>query len=107
MFVFIVLMSFSKFKVLIRGRLFWARSLLSTGAGELIFTVIGGIMVWGGLQPWWKIAHIMFNAYVFKMLYASIAVWPTVWIAKLLKRLEQTDVFDDGINYNPFNLSAD
>ena len=48
----------------------------------------------------------MFNAYLFKMIYASIAVWPTVWLARLLKRVEKTDVFDDGINYNPFKLDV-
>ena len=104
---FINIFIISKFKVLIKGRLFWLKSLCSTGIGELVFTIVGGVLVWGGIQSSSKIALIMLNAYTFKMLYAFIAVWPTALIAKVLKRVEQTDIYDVGISYNPFKLDVD
>lgn len=92
----------SKFKIIMHGKNFWLRSLFSTGIGELIFTLVGGTMVYAGVQPWSKIIFLMLDGYLFKMLYALIAVWPTVLIVMLLKKAEKTDAYDYNVNYNPF-----
>ena len=97
----------SRWKVILKGRVFWARSLLSTGIGELLFSVIGGTMAYAGVEPWSKIVFLMLDGYAFKMLYACIAVWPVVLIVILLRKAEKVDVYDIDINYNPFKLSLD
>ena len=82
------------------------RSLFSTGIGELTFTIVAGSMAFFGVEPFGKAMLLMLNGYLFKMLYASIAVWPTVMLVNFLKRSEKVDAYDIGVNYNPFKLSV-
>ena len=97
----------SKFKVSLKGRFFWIRSIFSTAVGELTFTIIAGIMVWAGIEPWPKMAILLLDAYAFKVVYAFIATWPAAILVKLLKNAEHPDIYDVGIDYNPFKLSVD
>lgn len=97
----------SKWKILMYGKHFWLRSLISTGAGELIFSTLGGTLAYAGVEPWSKIVFLMLDGYLFKMIYASIAVWPIALIAYLLKKAEKVDVYDYGVNYSPFRLSVE
>lgn len=97
----------SKWKLLMHGKHFWIRSLISTGIGEFFFTVIGGSLAYFGVQPAEKIFFLMLDGYLFKMLYASIAVWPATFIVFSLKKSEKVDIYDHGVNYNPFKLSTD
>lgn len=97
----------SKFKIILKGRFFWARSLFATGVGELIFTALAGIMVWAGIQSWSHMAIILIDAYIFKMIYATIAIIPAATLVVFLKRSEHVDIYDININYNPFKLKID
>jgi hypothetical protein len=97
----------SKWKVLWYGKHFWIRSLASTGFGELTFSIIGGSAAYVGIEPWNKIPFLMLDGYLFKMLYAIIAVWPAAILVVFLKRSEKVDVYDKEINYNPFQWSLD
>lgn len=102
---FINIYVISKWKILMHGKHFWIRSLVSTGVGELLFTVIGGTLAYVGVEPWTKIVFLMLDGYLFKMIYAFIAVWPAVMVAGYLKKIEGVDVYDYNISYNPFKLS--
>jgi uncharacterized PurR-regulated membrane protein YhhQ (DUF165 family) len=97
----------SKFKIILHGRFFWARSLLSTAIGELIFSFVGGAMVYMGIEPWSKMIFLMLDGYLFKVLYAFIAVWPIALLVKYLKHVECSDVYDIGVNYNPFKYNTE
>lgn len=103
---FINIYAISKFKILMSGKYFWARSLLSTGIGELAFSVAGGTLAYVGVEPLSKIPFLMLNGYLFKMFYAFLAVWPVVILTAWLKKSENTDIYDHGINYNPFKLTT-
>ena len=104
---FVNIYAISKFKILMYGKYFWLRSLLSTGIGEFIFSVIGGTLAYAGVMPIAKIPFLMLDGYLFKMLYAFIAVWPVVLIAAMLKKSEKVEIYDYGISYNPFKISID
>jgi queuosine precursor transporter len=97
----------SKWKIFLKGRYFWLRSLGSTAIGELLFTIIGGALSYSGIEPFHQMFWLMFDGYMFKMIYAFIAVWPIALLAIMLKRIEKVDVFDNNINYNPFKLGVD
>ncbi len=96
----------SKWKILMYGKHFWFRSLFSTGVGELFFSIIGGTLAYSGVEQWSKIVFLMLDGYIFKMLYAFIAVWPAAFLVYCLKRAESVDVYDQGINYSPLIYSA-
>lgn len=101
---FINIYIISKWKIHLRGKYFWFRSLCSTGIGELTFTLIGGTIAYVGVEPWSKIIFLMLDGYIFKLLYALIAVWPSAFFAVVLKRLEKTDIYDYNVDYNPFRF---
>lgn len=101
---FINIYIISKFKIIMQGKHFWIRSLFSTGLGELTFSVIGGTLAYAGVEPWSKIVFLMLDGYMFKMLYAFIAVWPAVILTGYLKRVEHVDVYDYKVDYNPFKI---
>lgn len=88
------------------GKYFWLRSLLSTGIGELVFSVVGGSLAYVGVEPLSKIPFLMLDGYIFKMIYAFIVVWPVVMLTIWLKNSEKIDAYDHGISCNPFKLSV-
>lgn len=104
---FINIYIISKWKIYLEGKHFWLRSLISTCIAELSFTLIGGTLAYAGVQPWSKIIFLMLDGYLFKVLYALIAVWPAFLVATLLKRAEGTDVYDYDISYNPLKFGLD
>lgn len=53
--LFINIYVISKWKILLKGKYFWMRSLCSTGIGELVFTIIGGSISYIGVEPLSKI----------------------------------------------------
>ncbi len=97
----------SRCKIIMKGKNFWIRSLLSTGIGELFFTLIGGTFAYVGVQPWSKIVFLMLDGYLIKMIYALIAVLPTTLLVNYLKKVESVNIYDNDINYNPFRLNLD
>lgn len=101
---FLNIFAISKFKILMSGKNFWFRSLLSTAIGELVFSILGGFLAYVGVESWSRIPFLMLDGYIFKMAYAFLAVWPIVIITSWLKKSEQLDTYDYSINYNPFKL---
>lgn len=104
---FINIYVISKWKIVMHGKYFWFRSLFSTAIGELTFTAIGGTLAYSGVEPWSKIVFLMLDGYLFKMLYAFIAVWPAAYLVACLKKVEGVDMYDKGIDYNPFKINCD
>lgn len=95
----------SKWKIILHGKYFWIRSLCSTAIGEFAFSVVGALIGFAGVEPSSKILWLMLGGYSFKMIYAFIAIWPAVALAKLLKQAEGVDIYDYNVNYNLFKLS--
>lgn len=104
---FINIYIISRWKVLMHGKHFWFRSLTSTGVGELTFSVIGGTIAYAGVEPWSKIIFLMLDGYLFKLLYAFIAVWPATFFVYQLKKSEGIDIYDEKIDYSPFRIRVE
>lgn len=78
----------TRWKYKLNGRYFWFRSLLASSLSEGMATFIAGFMTFWGMIPTISILMLMFNALVFKIIYGFFAVWPTSFIAYILKRKE-------------------
>ena len=101
---FINIYVISKWKIIFHGRYFWLRSLLSTAVGELAFTIIGSPLSYVGVEPISKILWLAIDGYIFKMIYAFFAIIPVAILTNVLKKVENVDIYDNGINYNPFKF---
>lgn len=96
----------SKTKILLRGRYFWMRSLISTLIGEGIFNLIAFSIMFIGVVSFKVYLDVMLFSYAFKSVWAIVAVWPASIFTRLLKIAEKVDVYDHHVNFNPFKLST-
>lgn len=94
----------SKWKVLMRGRVFWIRSILATCIAELILILITVLIAFVPVIKFDMTMRVFLNAYFLEIIYAFIFVIPAQLIVNFLKKHEGIDAYDYGISYNPFNF---
>lgn len=97
----------TKCKILLKGRFFWLRSLGSTCFGELALTIVVFIITFSGITSNAHVMQLVISAYLFKVIFAAIAVVPASYLVKFLKRAENIDVYDYSTNFNPFKFSIE
>lgn len=94
----------SKWKILIRGKVFWVRSILATCISEFILILITVLIAFVPFINLTNTIHVFVNAYLLEIIYAVIFVIPAQMLVLYLKRQEGIDAYDYGISYNPFNF---
>jgi len=97
----------SKWKILLRGKYFWLRSLGASAVGELIFTIIAYITEFLGVTPLSNLLQLMAISYIIKIVLNPILVIPSMFIAFVLKQLENLDTYDYSTNFNPFKFTLE
>lgn len=94
----------SRMKVWMEGKHLWMRTIGSTIVGEGVDSIIFVLIAFYGTVPTSVLFTIMLSGYVLKVAYEVIATPLTYGIVRWLKRAEGIDVYDRGVNYNPFKL---
>lgn len=94
----------SKWKIFMKGKKFWLRSIGSTAIAELVMNIIICFMAFSGIGTFLDVVKITFSAYALEMIYACIFVIPAALLAAFLKKHENIDAFDFDTNYNPFRV---
>lgn len=94
----------SKMKIAQQGRNFSARAILSTVAGESLDSLIFFPLALSGVVPASELPVLMLWQVVLKTGYEVVALPITIRVVKFMKRYEQEDVYDEGIDYNVFRL---
>lgn len=90
----------SRMKVFSRGKNFSARAVLSTVAGESADSLLFFPLAFGGLMPVSELLKMMLVQVVLKTLYEVIILPVTVRVVRYIKRVDQSDVYDEHISYN-------
>ena len=93
----------SKMKVADKGKRFGIRAVLSSVAGECADSLIFIPIAFFGLS-FKQMLPIMLAQVSFKLLYELVVLPLTAVVVKKVKALEETDVFDTDISYNPFKI---
>lgn len=93
----------TKWKYQLKGKYFWIRSLAASSLSEGVATFITGIIAFVSIMSLKDILYIMTNAFLFKIAYGFIAVWPASFLAFLLKKSE-IEITKDPI-FNPFKTN--
>ncbi|NOT01693.1 MAG: queuosine precursor transporter [Phycisphaerales bacterium] len=94
----------SRMKVLTRGRHLWTRTIGSTVVGQAIDSVVLYPFAFLGVWSYATIGKVVLVNWVFKVAIEVVMTPVTYRVVGALKRAEQVDVFDDGVDYNPFHL---
>lgn len=95
----------SRMKVAMNGKKLWMRTISSTVVGEGVDTVVFVTIAFYGTIPFAVLVTTIWSGYLFKVIYEIIATPITYAVVNWLKRAEGIDVYDRGIDYNPFHLS--
>ncbi|MCW5589909.1 MAG: queuosine precursor transporter [Legionellales bacterium] len=99
---FINIFFISKWKILTRGRFYWIRSTCSTTISVFAFSAIACIIAYSGVYTLKEIINSIFSSYIICQAIIILLSFFGIFIVAYLKRVENVDVFDIGVNFNPF-----
>ena len=91
----------TKWKILVKGRYFWLRSVGSSTIGELVFTVLSIEVIFFHQIPENTILQLMLTSYAFKVIFSIIVVFPATILVYFLKNKENIDLVGGSLNANP------
>lgn len=94
----------SRMKLACRGRRFSLRAIVSTVAGETADSLIFFPTAFGGIIAWRELAVMMALQIVLKSLYEVIVLPLTIRVVKAVKRIDGSDVYDEGISYKIWKI---
>ena len=94
----------SRMKIASKGERFSLRAICSTVVGETGDSLIFFPIAFGGLIGWKELFIMMVTQIVLKTLYEIIVLPVTIRVVKKVKKMEETDVFDDNVSYNVLNV---
>jgi uncharacterized integral membrane protein (TIGR00697 family) len=94
----------SKMKIMQRGRGFSIRAIVSTLVGEGADSLVFFTIAFSGVIPTNDLLMLMLTQTAMKTGYEIIALPITNILVKWVKKREQTDVYDEGISYNPLKI---
>lgn len=97
----------SKWKILLRGRFFWFRSVSSSIIGDGITVTLSILGIFAGRIPTDAYMLTLFPEFVIMIVFSSISAIPASYLANFVKKAEKLDTYDIGISFNPFKLAID
>ena len=92
----------SKMKLRNQGRYFSLRAIVSTLVGETADSLLFFPIAFWGLIGVKELAGMMAAQIVLKSLYEVLVLPLTIRVVKAVKRMEDTDVYDEGVSYSIF-----
>lgn len=94
----------SRMKITSNGRNFSARAILSTLVGETGDSLIFFPIAFGGVIPISDLLKMMALQVFLKTMYEVIVLPITIRVVKVIKKNEETDVYDENISYNILHI---
>ena len=94
----------SRMKLACRGKRFSLRAIVSTVAGETADSLIFFPTAFGGIIAWRELVVMMALQIVLKSLYEVIVLPLTIRVVKAVKRIDGSDVYDEGISYKIWKI---
>jgi len=95
----------SKVKVLMKGKDFSVRAILSTLVGEAADSFIFIIIAFAGNLPFNVLIGMIFTQATIKTIYEIVILPFTILVVNWVKKVEGIDTFDESISYNPFSIN--
>lgn len=89
----------SRMKIASQGHNFSARAILSTVVGESADSLIFFPIAFGGIIAWPTLFKMLCLQIILKSAYEIIILPVTIRIVKAVKRIDGSDVYDNGISY--------
>lgn len=94
----------SRMKLRSGGRHFSVRAIASTVVGETADSLIFFPIAFGGVIAWRELAVMMLLQIVLKSMYEVVVLPLTVRVVRYVKRVDGSDVYDEGISYKIWKI---
>jgi len=94
----------SKMKMATHGKYFSLRAVASTLAGESADSLLFFPIAFGGLIPVNELFIMIGTQAFLKSLYEVIILPLTIRVVRYIKRIDNTDVYDEDVSYNIMNI---
>ena len=94
----------SKMKVASKGKHFSLRAIVSTLVGESADSLIFFPLAFWGLMPNSELLKMILIQAILKTLYEIIILPVTIRVVNYVKRVDGSDVYDDGVSYNVLKI---
>lgn len=94
----------SRMKIASRGCNFSARAIWSTVVGETADSLIFFPVAFGGVIAWRELAVMMGLQILLKSAYEVVILPVTIRVVKAVKRIDGSDVYDEGISYKVWKV---
>ena len=95
----------SKMKIMQHGRGFSIRAIVSTIVGEGADSIVFFSIAFSGVIPFNALIMLILTQTGMKTAYEILALPVTNILVKWVKKKEETDVYDNGISYNPVKIN--
>lgn len=95
----------SRMKLASNGRNFSARAVWSTVVGETGDSLIFFPVAFGGIIVWNELLLMMCIQIVLKSMYEVVILPVTIRVVNAIKRIDGSDVYDEGISYKVWKIS--
>jgi len=102
---FLNAMIMSKIKVLMKGKKFSVRAILSTLVGETADSMIFILIAFAGILPLNALVVMIFTQALIKTVYEILVLPFTIAVVNWVKRVEGSDIYDNAVSYNPFLIN--
>ena len=96
----------AKMKIWSRGKYLWARTISSTFLGQIVNSLIFYVAALYGTIPFDLLINAMLFSIVAKTFIEILMTPVTCIVIGKLKKIENTDHYDDQTNFNPFRLKG-
>ena len=100
------MIALSKWKILVRGKYFWMRSVTTSLVAAIIFSVLSNIFAFGlflhGVEFFYLVKLTLISIPA-KLLTLIVFAYTATFLCDFLKHKEHIDVYDNHLNYNPFS----
>lgn len=94
----------TRWKILLKGRHFWLRSLGSSTFSEALYSFLAIIMMEINSIPMHYVLRVILISYLIKVTYCLVFAGPANLIVNYVKRLTGIDVYDFPKNLTPFKF---
>ena len=94
----------SRMKLASNGRNFSARAIWATVVGETADSLIFFPVAFGGIIAWRELLVMMCIQILLKSMYEVLILPVTIRVVKSIKRIDGSDVYDEGISYKVWKL---
>jgi uncharacterized integral membrane protein (TIGR00697 family) len=96
----------ARLKVATAGRWLWMRTISSTLVGQLADSGIFITVAFAGVIPSQALPGMIISQWLFKSAYETLATPLTYAVVSFLKRVDGSDAYDRGTDWNPLKLGG-